>query len=802
MLQDLRYGLRALRRSPVFTAVAVVSIAGGLTAATVAFAFMNAVLFRPLGVTEGHEFYRLYTSAHRGELYSSSSYADYEAFRERRDIFAATCAIERVRANLLAAGTAALHEGAIVSPECFDALRLPAPLGRYFSGDDATASATPMPVVISHTLWKERFAGDPTVIGRTVLLNGVSMAITAVTPRGFAGTSLDGGADFWAPIHLAPVVLPPGALLERRNRMFNVFARLQPGVSVQQAEAALAVVAENLRRLDERAWAQESGVTRRVTVMRETDARFAGSPSGPLGIMAGVIAAVVIVIGIACLNLATMFLARGASRGREVSIRLAIGATRARILRLLIAESLAIALLGGLVATVSVAAGVRLFEAYRPAVIPAFDLALDWRVLTFTAVVALAAALLFGLAPAVHTLRTALAEGLKGRAIAGGARLFRVPARETLIVLQVAVSIALLVVSTLFVRARAAGGSLSPGFDVTGVAASSMEFEALPDADVPVVREAILAAARDVPGVDRVSLARVIPLSGSSMGLYVTDASGAKREVLGNGISPGYFETLSMPLVAGRDFAARDDAGGAAVAIVSATYAQRAWGTGQAIGRTIIVDEKRMEVIGVAQDARYRALTEPFKEVVYLPISQMRQKHFILHARVGAGESMVALERAIRRADPRVGVSGVTMLAARMDAATAPERAAQWAGGIVGFAQLGLAIMALWGLVTYAVERRTNEMGIRLALGAEPSSLVRLVLRPAGIAIVIGVGLGAALGAGVAQVVQSTSVGLAPLQLVAVVPVAAIFTVVTIAAAWWPARRAGMQDPAVSLRRE
>jgi putative ABC transport system permease protein len=801
MLQDVKYGARMLWRAPLFTAVAVLSIAGGLAAGTTVFAFMNALLFRPLGVGDGQNLYRIFTSDRDGSGHQSSSYPDYQSFRDMSGVLAATCATEQVRATVLVQGVAALHPGEIVSPGCFEAFELRPAVGRYFSADQAAAAAPP-PVVISHSLWTRRFASDPGVAGRMLQLNGMAVTVTGVAPVGFAGTSLDGGADFWAPVQLAPVLLPPGTIQDRRQRRFSIFARLREGVGPEQAGAALAVVAGRLRLLDSAAWTTAAGGTRRVTVIRETEARFLGSPASPLGIFASVVAAIAVIVAIACLNLATMLLARGASRTREISIRLAIGASRGRVLRLLATESLIIATLGAAAAIGTVAVGLRLFEAYRPAELPAFDIALDWRVLSFAIVVAMIAALMFGLAPARHTLRLALAEGLSSRLGTAGMRRLRLGAREALIVVQVAVSIALLLVSTLFVRAMASGSTRSPGFNGAGVSVVMTHLDAVADAELASVTARLLAAAGTVPDVGQVSLAGMVPMSGSAIEFEATVEKGPERRYAGNVISPGYFQTLEIPFRAGRDFDSHDREGGTRVAIVSETLARSVWGTPQALGRALVIQGNRVEVVGVVADTRYRTLSEPFLPLVYLPTAQTPGTRFIVHARVRNPAALLALDAALRAVDPRVAIEGAKPLRAWIDRAMAPERAAQWAGGILGVLQLVLAVMALWGLVAYAVERRTAEMGVRIALGATPSSLVRLTMRPAGWSILAGVAIGCVLGATVAKLAQATSVGLAPLDFAAVIPVAAAFTMVAMLSAWWPARRAGKMDPAASLRRE
>jgi hypothetical protein len=320
--------------------------------------------------------------------------------------------------------------------------------------------------------------------------------------------------------------------------------------------------------------------------------------------------------------------------------------------------------------------------------------------------------------------------------------------------------------------------------------------------DGGAVTARLLDAAGTVPDVGQVSLAGMIPMSGSAIEFDATVEGGPERRYAGNVISPGYFRILEIPLRAGRDFDRHDRAGGAPVAIVSETLARSLWGSPQVTGRALVIHGRRTEVVGVVADTRYRTLSEPFLPLVYLPIAQTPGSRFILHARVRNPAALVALDDALRAVDPRVAIEPAKPLRAWIDRAMAPERAAQWAGGILGVMQLVLAVMALWGLVAYAVERRTGEMGVRLALGATPSSLVQLVMRPASGSIIAGVGIGCVLGAAIAKLVQATSVGLAPLDFAAVIPVAAAFTMVAMLSAWWPARRAGRTDPAASLRQE
>lgn len=800
--QDVRYGARSLRRSPLFTAVAVLSIGGGLAAGTAVFATMNAVLFRPIAVGDPGSLYRVFTGNREGAIRSSTSYADLQSFMSA-GVLSAACGATRARATLAVDGVSRLHRAELVTPGCFRALAITPSLGRVFGEEEATSAIIP-PVVISHGLWLRRFGGDSSIVGRTILLNGAPAGIVGVAPVGFVGTSLDGGAELWAPIRLAKVMIGGEITRSRGQRMFHVFARLREGVTPEQAEAALGVVAARLARDDPKNWMTMRGAPRPVSVMTEVHGRFIEHTAGGLAaLVAGTIGVIALLVGIACVNLATMLLARGAVRSREFSVRLALGASRGRVLRQMATESLLIAVMGISVALGVVAAGLKLFDANRPPEIPAVDVSLDWRVLIFAAALAVAASLLFGLAPAFHTLRLALAEGMKGGMPAVHGRRFRFGPRDFLIVVQVGVSMSLLLVATLFTRALAAETTVPPGFETDGIVVMQVDLEALPDSEMTAAAMRALDAARRVRGVEDVTLAGLIPLMGSNTGSIVRLDDGTERVIDGNVVSPGYFAMVRTPLRSGRDFAERDRVGSTPVAIVNETMARQTWGTATVVGRTLRLGNERTQIVGVVADTKYRTLSEAPRPLLYRPAGQSARWRFYLHARMRLeGQAMAGLEDAVRAVDRRLGVGQARSMRAEMDRALAPERVTRTAGAAIGLLQLGLAMMALWGLVAYTVSRRTSEMGIRLALGATPMNLVRLVMRPAALLIGFGVFLGGILGVGVARMIQSQSAGLPPLDLTAALPIVIAFAGVALFAAWWPARRAGMADPARSLRAE
>jgi predicted permease len=803
LAHDLRYGARYLRRSPVFTSVAVVSVAVAIGAGAAIFAITNAVSFRSIGVGDGETLYRIFTSGRAGGLYGGSSYLDYQSFAEAEDIFSATCAVDNVAATIALGADAALHPGELVSPDCFKALRLTPAYGRFF--DSVSLSETPSPIVVSHALWTSRFAADPAAIGQGVVVNGKQATIVAVAPRGFAGTSLDGSADFWAPVSFADVTMPPRTVEERGNRRFSIYARLRDGIDRPRAEAALAVIASRLRREDERLWATANGGTRRVTVMQELEARFAQAPDMLSVTLASGLAAIALIVGIACVNLATMLLARGATRARELSIRLALGASRGRVVRQLATESLLVSFAGSAIGVALVAVALRVAADYRPQGIPAFDVVIDWRVLLFAVGTAVCASLLFGVAPAAHALKLAIAEGMKAPVSARRIRRTRIGAREALIVLQVTGSLAMLLVSTLFARASMSAGTLHPGFNGQGVVISQVDFDALDPAVVPGLTARLKDAAERVPGVERAALAGLVPMSSTRAHFTAAIEDGQKREYYGNIVSPGYFAMLRIPILAGRDFDVRDGPNTAKVGIVSETFARLAWQSpARAVGRIITFDNEPVTIVGVVGDIRYMSPTEPFQSLLYFPVAQEGLTfRSIIHARVtGDGATIAALERALRSVDARLAVEPPTSMNAHIDFINAPERIMRWVGAAAGGLQLALALMALWGLVAYAVERRSAEWGLRMALGATPSSLVKLTVRPAAVLIAIGVVAGSAVGAAVTFVLRASGMSHLAIDLRAAVPLALVFTVVALIAAWWPARRAGLADPAASLKAE
>jgi predicted permease len=813
LLHDLRYALRTLAKAPVFTAVAVLTLALGIGANATIFSLVNAVFLRPpVHVAEPERLVALYTSDYSGPVYGASSYPDYEEFAKQSDVFAGVAAFKPAFVSV-GEGDASLRTGAqAVSGDYFRVLGTRAARGRLFTADEAGAGA-PGVVVLSHSLWR-RLGSEPGIVGSAIQLNGQPVTVLGVAPEGFTGTLRGIGTDVWVPIEQARrLSLGVADLNARGSRGLFVVARLAPGVSVAAAQARMTVVARQLLAAYGDRWSDLKGEGRRITVLSERAARVPPQARGPaLGFAALLLVVVGVVLLICCANVAGLLLARGTARGREIAVRVSLGASRRRVVRQLMTESLVLAGAGAVVGLLVALWATDLVlgvELPVPVTI-ALDFTPDARVLTFTAAAAAITALLFGLLPALRVSRADVSSVLKGdasRSFGGRARL-----QGALVAGQLAMSLLLLVGALLTIRTLRHAAAMDTGFVTRDVLLASVE-------PPPGVRDSLSATAlalrervASLPGVRAVTWAGNAPLgveSANRMGVTVEGyrpGQGEDMEIHYNGVGPGYFATLGVTLLRGRDFAESDRSGAPPVAVVNESFARRYWPGQDAIGKRLSVlgpDGPWAEVVGVARDGKYVSLAEAPRPFMYLPALQL-PSGVVLHVRTpGAPRGLgAAVRREVARVAPGWTVTSLRTMEEHVGQSLLPERLAGGVLSLFGALALALASVGLYGTVAYAVAQRTREIGVRVALGARQGDVLRLVLRRGVRLIAAGLALGLPLAWGASKGLAAVLPGVHATDPLTFAGASALLALVALAATYLPARRAARVNPMVALRYE
>ena len=798
LLQDVRYALRSLRKSPGFAIVAVLTIGLAIGATATAFTWMERLVLRPLpGVPDVEGLVRMEVISPEGRG-QSLSYPTYLDWRRGASAFEGIAVEEIAELSMRTTGPARRVWGALASANLFRVLHVRPLLGRTFLPDEE-AQAVPV-AVISHRLWQRAFDGDSGVVGRHAMLNGLGFTIIGVAPAGFAGSEGLLGFDLWIPVTFLPLTARSPSALERTWHQFEPFARLKAGVSVEQARHDIRAVHRGMIA----AGVADSGTS--VQVMRMVDSGAAQFLAPVLRALLGV---TIVVLLVACANLANLLLARAAARHREVGIRLAVGAGRARLVRQLLTESVLLALGGGGLA-VPIAMWARDgFLAFLPA-IPypiALDLSLDGRILAFTAVTTLLTSLVFGLVPAIQASRVDLLPALRDGVATGPRRRSRLQA--VLVGTQVALSLVALVCAGLFVQSVRQAHATDSGMrdpDAVLLVNTDLHLAGYSPEAGRLLSERLLADARTLPGVRSASVATEVPLGlgGWNNDSLVVDGS-SERSVVGyNLVGPDYFETVGIPVLRGRGITEADGPAGAPTVVVSETFARRYWPDADPIGRRLSVGGTWRTVVGLARDTRYRELTRPVPPLVYIPIRQRYRPNFMLHVR--AGTDPRALEPALRRTFERIDLNlpfvDVRTMSEQADASLMLQRVGAGALSAFGALALVLAAVGLYGVLSYSVGQRTREIGVRIAVGASRRDVLTLVVGGALRLTIVGLAAGLLLAIGAAQLLRSQLYGVSPLDPVTFVGVVALLGAVALLAAWLPARRAAKVDPIVALQAE
>ena len=817
VLQDLRYGLRLLRRSPVFTFVAATSLALGIGANSAIFTLVDRVLLKTLPVREPDRLVLL-----DGDSWTNPV---WEAIRDRQDAFSAgALAWSDMRMDLSEGGTTEFVEGTWVSGGFFDVLGVPPMLGRTFApADDRRGGGESGPVaVISHAFWQRRFGGDAAIIGRSLTVRGVPFTIVGVTPPSFLGPTP--GRSFDVALPLATEARVSGArswLDDRSASVLEIMARLRPGQTAEDATDALRRLQPEIREATlPQGWPPR--MLDRYLSGALTLVPAAGGPAAlrtryerPLWVLMAVVGLVLL---IACANVANLLLARAAGRRHELTLRLALGASRGRIARQLLVESLLLAAfsaaLGLLFATWASALIVRQLSTPRSTVV--LDLSVDWRILGFTALVAVTTAVIFGMAPALAARRVDPHDALKqqGRTFSGNSRRsFGAP----LLAVQIALTLVLVVAAGLFVRTFERLATLDIGLDrdaVLVVDVDTSRVAATPEARLALF-ERVREAAAAVPGVAGAGLSLITPVSGAGWNGPVelagrADVPARNRLTFFNSVTPGWFDTYGTALLAGRDFNSGDVHGAPAVAIANESFVAK-YVTGSPVGQPVRYEHgpsgaKQAVIVGVVEDAAYRSIRDAAPPILYLPVAQAHYgegpARLSLSVRAATGSPALLtrpVAQAIRGVD-RNALLTFRPLAAFIDGVLVRERLLAMLSGFFAALALLLAGIGLYGMTSYTVTRRKEEIGIRMALGARAGQVVLMVMRRIAGSVAVGVLAGAALSYWAAQYVATLLYGMEARDPATFAAAAVFLGTVSALAAWVPARRAAAIDPARVLR--
>ena len=811
IVHDIRYGVRMIMKAPAFTALAMLALALGVCANTTIFSLINGLLLRPLtGISDPETLVAVYTSDYSSGLYGSSSYPDYLDFRNQADAFESLAAYDQVVMNATGETEAERLRGAVVTGNYFKVLGVRSQVGRTLQETDEEP-ANETPVVISDGLWQRRFGANSSAVGQTLRLNGKSYTIIGVTDASFRGLRLGLPPEFWLPMTKSSDDATSG----RGDRGLELTGRLKPGVTVAQAQSQLTTIAARLAQAypDTNLGTLERPTEPRpITVVRESRVE----PSAHVAIwrigllLFGVVGLVLL---IACANVANLLLARAAVRRREIAVRLALGASRGRLIRQLLTESLLLAFLGGALGLILTQWTARMLPGFFAASgADGLDLSLDWRVLVFTLGVTILTAMLFGLAPAVQTTRLNLLSSLKDQAGSHGQRLRRLNLRDALVVSQLALSLVLLIGAALFVRSLRHAVSFDPGFAAQNLLVATMETRGadLNKQQVQNFYQEVMDRVRSLPGVQSATFTRVVPIGGGGQRRGVNfegyqPQQNEDTEINTNVIGLNFFNTLGIPLVAGRDFNDRDNEGGPPVVIVNEEVARRYYG-GNALGKHLRFGSAKesWEIVGVSRTAKYRNLREQALPFIYIPLAQERQAGMTLVVRSAGDPAMLLgpVRNEVRGLNRDVTVFSAQTMQDRIGGQLAIDRMVAVLLSIFGGGALFLAAIGIYGVMGYAVAQRTREIGVRIALGAEQRDILKLIIGQGMVLILIGAAVGLALALALTRVVSSLLFGVSATDPVTFISVLVVLVGVALLACYLPARRATKVDPLVALRHE
>lgn len=807
MIQDLRYGVRMLAKRPGFTLIAVLTLGLGIGANTAIFSLVNTVLLRPLPIAQPEQVVTLNFGTTGRGVFPLIGYPEYTDYRDRNQVLAGLAAMGMAQVGLSHNGVNERILGLHVTGNYFSLLGVGAALGRVITeDDDRTLGAHPV-VMLSYQCWQQRFGADPQIVGRDLLISGRKFTVIGVAQKGFNGTELASTPELWFPMMMKPGLELGRGPVKGRTGPVGTIGRLQEGVSWAQAESGLNLIAAQLGR------EYPEAETRQV-VLSQPGLFGAAMRPAVLRFTAVAMGVVVLVLLLACTNLVNLLLARASERHKEIAIRLALGAGRARVLRQLLIESVLLALLGSAFGLVLAYGAVKLVWLKLPVIFgfTQIELQLDWRVLVFTLVLSLLAGVLLGLLPALQATRPDLIPALKNESSLGGYR--RSHLRNLLVVAQMSLSLVLLLCAGLVLRGMQRAQQIEPGFNPEQAVEVSF------DLDVQQYKRErgsefqrqVLERVRSLPGLQSATLTAHPPLtSGEGGGKAVFIQGEAPKPstqapiVMTTAISLDYFRTMETRLVQGRDFTAQDDAQSPPVAIVNEAFARRFWPGENPIGKRFnFTTGNWIEIVGIAQNGKYSSLAAINEPFVYLPLAQNYESKVTLVAR-SAGDPyqlLATIRKEIHGLDENLTPYDARTMLEHMELPLAPARIAAATLGAFGALALLLAAIGIFGVMSNAVSQRTREIGIRIALGADAQEIVKLIVGQGLLLVGIGIAIGLGVAALGTRLLARLLYGVSALDPVTFVGVTALLAATAFLACYLPARRATKVDPMVALRRD